>query len=82
MTIATSIGRTIGRVAATSVHAAVVGAQYTGHFGADLAAGTSAGYVDHTERLAAKRAARNAERGSIAVQVVVPTALKSKLAKA
>ena len=80
MTFATKFGRAIGYSAAATAHGACVAATYTGQFGKDVVAGTSAGYVDHSVRLAELRA--KARPTSIAIQVVVPAALKAKLAKA
>lgn len=60
MSIAITIGRGIGYAAAATAHGAIVAANSTGQFGKDLATGTTTGYADHKERLAALRAARPA----------------------
>lgn len=72
-TLGTLIGRGIGRIGATTVHAACVTGTVTGQFGLDVIDGTVTGYVDHAERLAAKRALRPA-RIAIAVAPVAPVA--------
>lgn len=77
MTFALTLGRGIGRAAATVVHAACVSASYTGDFGKDVLEGTTTGYVDNAARLAAARARSNVLR-TIAVQVVaVPARRKA-----
>ena len=68
-TFGTLIGRGIGRVGATAVHAACVTGTVTGQFGLDVIGGVADGYVDHAARLAAKRALRPA-RVAIAVEPV------------
>ena len=50
------LGRGIGYAAAATVHGASVAVTATGKFGADVVTGTSTGYTDHSERLAAIRA--------------------------
>ncbi len=57
MSIATSIGRGIGYTGAVAVHAAKASVTHTGRFGAEVLAGTQAGYSEHSARLAAQRAA-------------------------
>jgi hypothetical protein len=69
MTIASTIGRTIGATAAYTVHAAAVSVKATGRFGADVVLGTSEGYADHSERLAAQRAAYGVKSTKIAIAV-------------
>lgn len=64
------LGRGIGYAAAATVHGACVAATATGQFGADVVAGTSAGYADHSARLAAVRAGQPPARpASIAMKV-------------
>ena len=70
MTFATTLGRGLGYTAALAGHALCATSTSTANFALDVAAGAADGYVDHAERLAAKRAARNAERGLIAIAVV------------
>ena len=50
------LGRGLGYAAAATVHGAAVAATATGKFGADVVTGTTTGYTDHSERLAAIRA--------------------------
>lgn len=72
MTFANAIGRAIGASAAYTAHAAAVGAKSTGRFGADVVIGTTEGYADHSERLAAQRKLAYAAPGapkSIAISV-------------
>jgi len=57
MSIANTIGRTIGAAGAYTVHAAKSSVTATGTFGRDVAAGAQAGYSEHSARLAAQRAA-------------------------
>lgn len=67
-TFGLTIGRALGRVAATTVHAGAVAATYTGNFGKDVATGTSLAYTEHSERLATLRlAAASARPASIAI---------------
>ena len=56
MTVGTSVGSFIGSSAAYAAHAAVRGAEMTGRFGADVVAGTQAGYSVKSAELAARRA--------------------------
>lgn len=67
-TFGLTIGRALGRVAATTVHAGAVAATYTGNFGKDVATGTSLSYAEHSARLATLRlAAASARPASIAI---------------
>lgn len=50
------LGRGIGYAAAATVHGAAVAVTATGKFGADVVTGTTVGYSEHSERLAAIRA--------------------------
>lgn len=67
-TFGLTIGRALGRAAATTVHAGAVAASYTGNFGKDIATGTSLAYTEHSARLATLRLAAAAARpASIAI---------------
>ena len=67
-TFGMSIGRAIGYTRAASVHAGSVAITYTGNFGADVATGANAAYVEHSARLAALRlATAGARPTSIAI---------------
>ena len=57
-----SIGRAIGYSAAAVAHGAACSVKATGQFGADVVAGTTTGYVEHSERFAALRKEANAAR--------------------
>ena len=54
--IALSIGAAIGKGAAYAVHGAIAGAQASGRFGQDVAAGAQEGYATKSVELARKRA--------------------------
>lgn len=54
-TFGTTVGRAVGRIAATTVHSVAVVVTSTGRFGQDVAAGAGAGYSEHSDRLAALR---------------------------
>ena len=67
-TFGLTIGRALGRVAATTVHAGAVAVTYTGNFGKDMATGTNLAYTEHSARLATLRMANAAARpASIAI---------------
>jgi hypothetical protein len=67
---AVSIGRGIGYSAAAVAHGAAVSVKATGQFGADVVAGTTEGYIEHSERFAAIRAQVAGQRTkSIAINV-------------
>jgi hypothetical protein len=73
MSVALTLGRAIGRTAATAVHGAAVAVSATGQFGVDVAKGTADGYADHNARftaLRAKAAAMSAPEAPIAVAIV------------
>lgn len=55
MSFGNTLGRGVGRSAATLVHAASVAASATGQFGTDLSAGTVQAYDEHSARLATIR---------------------------
>lgn len=55
--IGITIGAAIGKGAAYAVHGAIAGAQATGRFGQDVAAGAQAGYAEKADELAARRLA-------------------------
>lgn len=63
-TFGTTVGRAFGRVAATTVHGCAVACTATGRFGQDVKSGASAGYSEHSERLAALRAQATAQRAA------------------
>lgn len=64
-----TIGRGIGYSAAAVVHGTAVAVKATGQFGADVVAGTTDGYAEHSARLAALRASLPVTRpASIAIK--------------
>jgi len=54
--IGITIGAAIGKSAAYAVHGAIAGAQASGRFGQDIAAGAQEGYATKATELARKRA--------------------------
>lgn len=80
-TFGNTIGRGLGRAAATAVHAGAVAATYTGNFGRDLAAGSADAYAEHSVRLAAQREAVKQAREFTPV-VAPQRAMKMKRATA
>ena len=65
-----TLGRGIGYSAAAVAHGTAVAVKATGQFGADVVAGTTDGYVEHSERFAAMRAQIAGQRTkSIAINV-------------
>ena len=78
MSIANTIGRSIGYAAAASVHGACVVASSTGQFGKDMATGTKEGYVDHSARLAALRATRTALPAASIAMAVTPAPKRAR----
>lgn len=69
------LGRGLGYAAAATVHGASVAVTATGQFGADVVAGTAAGYTDHSARLAALRAQTKLVRPA---SIAIKTASKAK----
>ena len=69
MSIGITLGRAIGYTGAVVAHGAIATTKATGRFGQDVAIGTVTGYEEHSERLAAARAAATAQR-SVAIKIV------------
>lgn len=85
------VGRALGTAAAYGVHGAIKGAQLTGQFGKDVAAGAGQSYAEKTAALADQRKAamlaalaRREEAVGAAIEPVVvkPAARQRKLATA
>lgn len=74
MSLGNSIGRGLGRAAATTVHAAHVIVSATGQFGKDLVDGTSSAYEEHSDRLARIRAGQTPRSPKITFKDVSPRA--------
>ena len=72
-TFGLTIGRALGRTAATAVHGAAVAATYTGNFGKDVATGSALAYTEHSLRLAAQREAAKASREFTPIVAAQPT---------
>jgi len=72
-TFGLTIGRALGRTAATAVHAGAVAATYTGNFGKDVATGSVEAYAEHSLRLAAQREAAKAARTFAPIAAPRPT---------
>ena len=82
MTIGITIGRAVGRSAATIVHAGAVAATYTGQLGADLATGTVLAYGEHSARLATLRLAALQQRTQSIAIVAKPLPVGARRARA
>ncbi len=67
MSLGNTIGKGIGRAAATVVHAGHVAAMTSGQFGADVASGTKLSYGEHSTRLAQLRAEYKVPSRKIAI---------------
>lgn len=77
-TVGIKLGRAIGYTGAAIAHGAISTAKATGRFGEDVLVGTSAGYAEHSARLAAVRAQVTASRPvSIAISVKRPAARRT-----
>lgn len=71
MSVANTIGSSIGKGAAYAVHASIKVGQGTGRFGQDVMSSTAQGYATKSEELATARAAVTASRQTkVAIKVV------------
>lgn len=70
--IGIKLGRAVGYTGAAIAHGAISATKATGRFGEDVLVGTSAGYSEHSARLAAVRAQIAAERPASIAIVVKP----------